>query len=583
MYSPPPMDGFSPPPMSDFSPPPLSDLSPLREFPRPINGFSPNEDDLEDLKDIDYDFSISDTNYDLTGLSDKLNGIELEKINQLPPREIVELKNNSVNSVPFVNNFQVVLELDNKVIEAPTALETLEVTKNDVNQNIPSQDVHQNESSEIIVSDSLDPMGTSSPLPEPPDKDLETSNTNSISIDMKIGDSDSSDCDRSELVMSNEPNSDADPTPEGEPEINMSKDVIAVDENSSDDSTFPDTAPPNDIPAKIVESISATEDKQDDGNWGNFEGNSFPAGENDESWGNFGAESVAVDGESDWGEGGNIEETKVENAGACDDIEFDESDDEFGDFGEADTFNNVSVAPQLSIKETEPSIRHHLETLSEESCDLLQTLFISEQSSHESEEEPSVLLDQIVLKEGEIFEKIGNPSSCSALDHQWKESAAYNIIMSTLGIDSRILLDGESWRSSVPKYPKNAASLMTPGLLTPEPVSNETPNNESTSTDQVSPAQFDWSNSGLTNPLDENDQKQSSLPPETSINASNVNSSTNSASNSVDASKNASSSSNVGAKILKDHMSREAQNILDGLPLLNFMSSKLLRRPTKQS
>ena len=39
-------------------------------------------------------------------------------------------------------------------------------------------------------------------------------------------------------------------------------------------------------------------------------------------------------------------------------------------------------------------------------------------------------------------------------------------------------LDGESWRSSVPKYPKNAASLMTPGLLTPEPVSNETPNNE---------------------------------------------------------------------------------------------------------
>jgi len=583
MYSPPPMDGFSPPPMSDFSPPPLSDLSPLREFPPPINGFSPNEDDLEDLKDIDYDFSISDTNYDLTGLSDKLNGIELEKINQLPPREIVELKNNSVNSVPFVNNFQVVLELDNQVIEAPTALETLEVTKNDVNQNIPSQDVHQNESSEIIVSDSLDPLGTSSPLPEPPDKDLETSNTNSISIDMKIGDSDSSDCDRSELVMSNEPNSDADPTPEGEPEINMSKDVIAVDENSSDDSTFPNVAPPNDIPAKIVESISATEDKQDDGNWGNFEENSFPAGENDESWGNFGAESVAVDGESDWGEGGNIEEAKVENVGACDDIEFDESDDEFGDFGEADTFNNVSVAPKFNTEETEPSIRHHLETLSKESCDILKTLFTSEQSSHESEEEPSVLLDQIVLKEGEIFEKIGNPSSCSALDHQWKESAAYNIIMSTLGIDSRILLDGESWRSSVPKYPKNAASLMTPGLLTPEPVSNETTNNESTSTDQVSPAQFDWSNSGLTNPLDENDQKQSSLPPETSINASNANSSTNSASNSVDASKNASSSSNVGAKILKDHMSREAQNILDGLPLLNFMSNKLLRRPTKQS
>ena len=35
---------------------------------------------------------------------------------------------------------------------------------------------------------------------------------------------------------------------------------------------------------------------------------------------------------------------------------------------------------------------------------------------------------------------------------------------------------------------------------------------------------------------------------------------------------------NVGAKILKDHMSREAQNILDGLPLLNFMSSSFLNK-----
>ena len=35
---------------------------------------------------------------------------------------------------------------------------------------------------------------------------------------------------------------------------------------------------------------------------------------------------------------------------------------------------------------------------------------------------------------------------------------------------------------------------------------------------------------------------------------------------------------NDGAKILKDHMSREAQNILDGLPLLNFMSSSFLNK-----
>ena len=37
---------------------------------------------------------------------------------------------------------------------------------------------------------------------------------------------------------------------------------------------------------------------------------------------------------------------------------------------------------------------------------------------------------------------------------------------------------------------------------------------------------------------------------------------------------------NVGTEILKDHMSREAQNILDGLPLLNFMSSSLFKKAT---
>ena len=35
---------------------------------------------------------------------------------------------------------------------------------------------------------------------------------------------------------------------------------------------------------------------------------------------------------------------------------------------------------------------------------------------------------------------------------------------------------------------------------------------------------------------------------------------------------------NAGAKILKDHMSREAQNVLDGLPLLNFMGSSFLNK-----
>ena len=36
-----------------------------------------------------------------------------------------------------------------------------------------------------------------------------------------------------------------------------------------------------------------------------------------------------------------------------------------------------------------------------------------------------------------------------------------------------------------------------------------------------------------------------------------------------------------GNKLYQDHIRREAQNILDGLPLLNFMSSEVLMFPTK--
>ena len=82
-------------------------------------------------------------------------------------------------------------------------------------------------------------------------------------------------------------------------------------------------------------------------------------------------------------------------------------------------------------------------------------------------------------------------------------------------------LDGEEWRSSAPR---SAASLMTPGLLTPEALSEKPEPQEqkvgtepakccgatidvllqSSEGDTVTPAQFDWNKSGLTDPLSEN-------------------------------------------------------------------------------
>lgn len=208
-----------------------------------------------------------------------------------------------------------------------------------------------------------------------------------------------------------------------------------------------------------------------------------------------------------------------------------------------------------------------LETLSEASAKLLLSVFVNLGSLDEDTEQ--LFLDNVVMEENELFETISNPASCPALDHQWRDSAAHKVIMETLGIDSRVLLDGETWRSSQPRYtaPKHAASLMTPGgLLTPEQASsgdshNVIPEDDQTSpSDAICPAQFDWNKSGLTNPLAENGAVKNASEPVVKL----------------------SNNNNVGTEILKDHMSREAQNILDGLPLLNFMSSSLFKKAVKK-
>ena len=44
-----------------------------------------------------------------------------------------------------------------------------------------------------------------------------------------------------------------------------------------------------------------------------------------------------------------------------------------------------------------------------------------------------------MLQEG-LFSLMEDPASCPALDHQWRDSSVHNIIMNTLGVDSRVLV-----------------------------------------------------------------------------------------------------------------------------------------------
>jgi len=281
-----------------------------------------------------------------------------------------------------------------------------------------------------------------------------------------------------------------------------------------------------------------------EGGWGEF-----PENVSSEAWGNFPADEWSLPAET------NREDNRGDN------LEFDESeDDDFGDFGEA------SEQAQNTEAKEESTFLFDLSELREKTTSLLESVYgLGSGEPGYSEEAFKNCLEARVLSEGQIFEKIDNPASAPALNHQWRDSLTYSSLLLTLGIDSSSNLDGEEWRSSVGRLaPRSAASLMTPGLLTPEALSEKPEPSEQKSSegDTVTPAQFDWNKSGLTDPLSENVGAKSSN--ETS-------------SSPVEEDNN----NGDGGKLYQDHVRREAQNILDGLPLLNFMSSNVLMLPTK--
>ena len=68
------------------------------------------------------------------------------------------------------------------------------------------------------------------------------------------------------------------------------------------------------------------------------------------------------------------------------------------------------------------------------------TVGVGVSDNSEDVDSPTLDLVALVLAEGAMFETISNPASCPALDHQWRDSAAHQLIMATLGIDSRVLV-----------------------------------------------------------------------------------------------------------------------------------------------
>ena len=444
MYSPPPLDGFSPPPMSDFSPPPLSDVSPLREYPPSINGFSENGDDEEDL---DYDFPINDAQYDMTGLSEKLNSLEIDKINNLPPREILELKKESSE----VNNFFLASVTDKKN-GIKTRKETQIVMDKDdltITCELPSSESNEENRDHATLSSDIIEEDVQQYEADPPQdlaeslvngRDLgEGEDDNNFSRDLTIEQREEQCQDRlSEAAGDSHPQhvddyaavSDPGHSEQGNNDEGMEEDING-DFNS-------DLSKSLDI-IKSEECLSPINQKEIDGNsdafgdFSTYNGNDACGG--GDGWGIFEVGGDPATGQ-DWCQ---PPASSPKSPSLHDDLQFDDSDDEFGDFGEAGT--SIKVEEKSVQFNDNNTIVKTLETLSEASEQLLRSVFVPLGDLDDDDDDAGHLcLDVVVMEESGVFEAISNPASCPALDHQWRDSAAHNLIMETLGIDSRVLV-----------------------------------------------------------------------------------------------------------------------------------------------
>ena len=402
--------------MSDFSPPPLSDLSPLTDFPPPINGFNTGGEDTEE-EDGDYNFVLGDNQYDLTGLSDKINRLELEKMKSLPPREILELQRESQSGGVFPSTDEVSdqsqEESDSPAessVEPSEAKQVIAMTSQELENIEPSADHDQQHDHHTDHHDHHEHRDHHVQHDQVCDPSVADDGT----ADQVLSSSQSSHDNNLETlqVAVEEENSEVGETLalEGEPEhpseVDPAKDdheVIDLDLGTEEDLT------------------GDTEDVAEvEAGWGEFPENDSGCQGAGEAWGNFPADEWSLPTEA--------------NQEDRDDFQFDESeDDDFGDFGEA-----PELVQNNEVKE-ESRILFDLSELRNKTCSLLESVYGLSSGGEppgNCEEEFKNNLEVTVLSEGQIFEKIDNPASAPALNHQWRDSLTYSSLLLTLGIDS---------------------------------------------------------------------------------------------------------------------------------------------------
>lgn len=180
-----------------------------------------------------------------------------------------------------------------------------------------------------------------------------------------------------------------------------------------------------------------------------------------------------------------------------------DDDDDFGDFNDFETAFEQSIIEQSQINIRDSICRIENKSAANKIEDIITTMFSVELEQCEIE------IQSLINKTDKVWESIKNVEETNALTYQWANSSSNNILLNSLGIDSRNILFGPRWNPNVPRFAANLG--FTPlepikAIIDPQPVALSNTNKipASNNSEEVPAAQFDWNSSGLVNPLEAN-------------------------------------------------------------------------------
>ncbi|XP_078042205.1 aftiphilin isoform X2 [Augochlora pura] len=178
-------------------------------------------------------------------------------------------------------------------------------------------------------------------------------------------------------------------------------------------------------------------------------------------------------------------------------------DDDFGDFNDFESaFQQPEVEqPQFSLKESISRIEN--KNAANKIEDIITTMFPT------GTEQCEIQIQTLISQADKVWHSIKSVEETNALTYQWANSTSNNVLLNSLGIDSRNILFGPRWNPNVPRFAANLGFTPLEPIkatvdILPTVATNISKCQSSTNSEEVPAAQFDWNSSGLVNPLEAN-------------------------------------------------------------------------------